>query len=299
MIDCGQDMETVVIDNKTYVKASQIAKQFRYTNDYIGQLCRARKVDCQLVGRTWFVTEASLLEHKDSRYKEVRANEISIKNNTRIDTDQELVYPRLQKKTLRKLSVTHDFDEPGRQQTRYYTDEEPLVPAIQRRIVPQIPLTAKDPVPEAVTIKPVQVKVKATEKPKQKLAFTEVPAVSLRGILTVSDADVTIDDVDADFAVVKPPVSHSVPVADESREFLHRVARAAHPSVVEHTVTNAAAAPEARSSWVVVVGAFLSALVLAGFFVVASLQMTIKDGFMTASAVGFTPENILTIWAKL
>lgn len=62
-------MNTVVVDGKEYVKAKDLAKDLGYTTDYVGQLCRAEKVDAQLVGRSWYVNEESLREHKQSRYR--------------------------------------------------------------------------------------------------------------------------------------------------------------------------------------------------------------------------------------
>ncbi len=37
-----------------------------YAQDYIGQLCRSGKLDCTMVGRSWFVTEESLLSHREN-----------------------------------------------------------------------------------------------------------------------------------------------------------------------------------------------------------------------------------------
>jgi len=42
-------MDKVVFDKKEYTKASIAAKQFKYTSDYVGQLCRLEKVDARLV----------------------------------------------------------------------------------------------------------------------------------------------------------------------------------------------------------------------------------------------------------
>ena len=37
---------------------------FGYTQDYIGQLCRGEKIDARRIGRTWYVCEKSILEHR-------------------------------------------------------------------------------------------------------------------------------------------------------------------------------------------------------------------------------------------
>lgn len=81
-------MDTVTIDGVEYVKASVLARQHRYTADYIGQLCRANKVDAHLVGRTWYVYPPSLDTHKSTRYSELRFADKN-QNNT-----QELISSR-------------------------------------------------------------------------------------------------------------------------------------------------------------------------------------------------------------
>ncbi len=62
-------MKSITVDGKDYVKASVIARDLGYTADYVGQLCRGEKVDAQLVGRSWYVHEDSLREHKNGRYR--------------------------------------------------------------------------------------------------------------------------------------------------------------------------------------------------------------------------------------
>lgn len=62
-------MNSVSVDGKNYVKAGVIARELGYTGDYVGQLCRAGKVDAQLVGRSWYVNEDSLNQHKRGRYR--------------------------------------------------------------------------------------------------------------------------------------------------------------------------------------------------------------------------------------
>lgn len=64
-------METLSIDNREFVKAAVIAKELGYTSDYVGQLCRAKKVASKLVGRTWYVDRHSITNHKRNRYKKV------------------------------------------------------------------------------------------------------------------------------------------------------------------------------------------------------------------------------------
>jgi hypothetical protein len=51
---------------KKYISSSRAAKLSGYVNDYIGQLCRDGKLECQMVGRSWYVSLESLVSHKNS-----------------------------------------------------------------------------------------------------------------------------------------------------------------------------------------------------------------------------------------
>jgi len=52
------------LEQKKYISAKRGAEITGYTADYIGQLCRANKLDCKQVGRVWFVAENSIVEHQ-------------------------------------------------------------------------------------------------------------------------------------------------------------------------------------------------------------------------------------------
>lgn len=53
-------------DGKQFISSSRAAKISGYVNDYIGQLCRDGKLDCRMVGRTWYVSFESLILHKNA-----------------------------------------------------------------------------------------------------------------------------------------------------------------------------------------------------------------------------------------
>ncbi|HEY4504046.1 MAG TPA: hypothetical protein VJJ28_02980, partial [Candidatus Paceibacterota bacterium] len=57
------------------------AKIINYAQDYIGQLCRSEKLDCRMVGRSWFVTEESLLAHRQSAVDSVSEKRVSSVKN--------------------------------------------------------------------------------------------------------------------------------------------------------------------------------------------------------------------------
>ncbi|MDO8569905.1 MAG: hypothetical protein Q7R89_04010, partial [bacterium] len=59
---------SIFSEGKEYISASRAAEKTGYASDYIGQLCRAKKIPAQLIGRTWYVDFAFLSEHKKNRH---------------------------------------------------------------------------------------------------------------------------------------------------------------------------------------------------------------------------------------
>lgn len=58
--------DSFILEGKKYISSKRASEISDYTSDYIGQLCRGGKLECKMVGRTWFVTEESLHLHKAS-----------------------------------------------------------------------------------------------------------------------------------------------------------------------------------------------------------------------------------------
>lgn len=56
--------DALILEHKTYISARRAAELTGYTSDYVGQLCRAGKIESKIVARSWFVLEESLLKHK-------------------------------------------------------------------------------------------------------------------------------------------------------------------------------------------------------------------------------------------
>lgn len=70
-------MEEILIGDKKYVSSKQAAKATGYAKDYIGQLCREGRVPARLVGRSWYVLESAIHDH---RFGEQKAMESPKKN---------------------------------------------------------------------------------------------------------------------------------------------------------------------------------------------------------------------------
>lgn len=61
-------MQELVLDGATYVPLKTAAAQSGYEKNYLGQLCRAGKVDGRLVGRNWYINLDSLDQHTSREY---------------------------------------------------------------------------------------------------------------------------------------------------------------------------------------------------------------------------------------
>ncbi len=57
-------MDEILIGEKKYVSSKQAAKVTGYAKDYIGQLCREGRVPARLVGRSWYVLETAIQDHR-------------------------------------------------------------------------------------------------------------------------------------------------------------------------------------------------------------------------------------------
>lgn len=76
-------MDELEISGKRYISSRRAAKEHGYHSDYIGQLIRGGKVVGQKVGRSWYVSEESLLayfnEEKTSAPKNVSRSSVEEK----------------------------------------------------------------------------------------------------------------------------------------------------------------------------------------------------------------------------
>lgn len=57
-------MDELLIEDRRYVSSKRAAKMTGYAKDYIGQLCREGRVPARLVGRSWYVLESAIRDHR-------------------------------------------------------------------------------------------------------------------------------------------------------------------------------------------------------------------------------------------
>jgi len=62
-------MDEIFIEEKKYISSKRAAKVTGYAKDYVGQLCREGRLPARLVGRSWYVLEAAIHDHRFGNQK--------------------------------------------------------------------------------------------------------------------------------------------------------------------------------------------------------------------------------------
>jgi hypothetical protein len=193
-------METVVLDGVEYLKASAAAVKFKYTSDYIGQLCRAKKIDARLVGRTWFVNPESLTNYKTTKYEKITDESADATNGStpiKIKIERREVSSPLKNKTVKSLSVTpssaaRDQGVKTRSTISFGPDTTGLIPTLNKsEDSEQVALVVKkNTTKKFLHVEPAMAKkLKINDVNKKHTNFTpsELPDVALSGKLNISD----------------------------------------------------------------------------------------------------------------
>lgn len=100
-------METLVLDGKTYVKASKAARDLGYATDYVGQLCRSGKVSAHLIGRTWYVDAKELSSH---RIEKKRISRVKAREQAHKSIDEHRVKIASTTNTYKNIGIQYEQD---------------------------------------------------------------------------------------------------------------------------------------------------------------------------------------------
>jgi len=110
-------MEELFFKGQRFISSKRASEITGYTKDYIGQLCRAEKIDARLVGRNWYVSEESVVKHRGGDAKE---------QQTRTGKDLSML-----------LGPTKYVNAAFSVETPYYKkDSSPLLPQINKKAEP-------------------------------------------------------------------------------------------------------------------------------------------------------------------
>lgn len=55
--------DNIILQNRNFISAKRAANIFGYSADYVGQMCREGKLECTMIGRSWYVSEDSVREY--------------------------------------------------------------------------------------------------------------------------------------------------------------------------------------------------------------------------------------------
>lgn len=220
-------MEKISFGNKEYVKASDIAKKFRYTQDYVGQLCRGDKVDARLVGRVWYINPESVTEYRKTKHS-TQKQSASASHPVAIKTTKSRVEPVVRPKTARNLpgtGLTRADNGSATVRTSYSSDAASVIPVLHNKGTSPKTLptqTASEPVKS----KPVIIKIRRHSKKPTHYVTEKTPETTLQSKLQV------VESTDAD---VIPPLPKTADVATVRKEVVRVIN---HPAVIQVTAAN-------------------------------------------------------------
>lgn len=192
-------MESVVFDGKEFVKASVLAEKFRYTQDYLGQLCRGKKVDARLVGRAWYINLDSLNSHRTARYKVAPKTEtVEVRKPSNHYLSRIDVEPVLKQKTVKIMK-----GESGKLtefSMKYEGDDYSLIPRVN-----------KSAISSNLHIVPAEAEKLKVHKYKDVKNITNfkaepLPEVYLAGKLKVEGIDEVTEETEAEVPSVEESV---------------------------------------------------------------------------------------------
>lgn len=176
-------METLTLDQKEYVKAKSAARELGYTSDYIGQLCRAGKIDAKLIGRSWYVDVAELKAHKKTRYGEKGTKSIKVRvdKNSGSDVPAHVDIHTLAPVGGHSSGSSNIKDRVYWNAPNYDADGSPLIPEVSKNFKTKGGIN--------ITVKPTdaeELAVKSDPGETYKMSATKLPTVRLNGVLKVS-----------------------------------------------------------------------------------------------------------------
>ena len=133
-------MKALNINGKNYISAKRASEITGYTRDYIGQLCHAKKVEAELVGRNWYISELEIIKHKNTHLPKNLNNTSEIEENIVKGESFTKVTESInaeRKKYPIKMALEIPKFKPnyiGSKRIKYDRDDKPLFPTVERNI---------------------------------------------------------------------------------------------------------------------------------------------------------------------
>jgi len=185
-------VKKISFNGKEYIRASEAAKKFKYTQDYVGQLCRGKKVDARRVGRNWYVTIESISKYRKTKHqtqKNITSTTVTAKiNKTSSNVRRAKHNPKRVEAVLRAKTIKNTR---GRAVTTrstavsYTPDGETLLPILTSDSKPAPRKTTK------IQLQRVPTLTLPISSPKIETVFKteKLPEISLSGRLSVEESN--------------------------------------------------------------------------------------------------------------
>lgn len=222
-------MKKISFNGKEYIRASEIAKKFRYTQDYVGQLCRSKKVDARLVGRNWYVVADSVSSYRKTKHatqkKDAAKKDPAPKARSPRSKKRLQVEPVLRAKTLR---VAKQGSQAQSVHTAYSSDATATIPVLK----PDQVSSSKAASIKVKKRTAVAVPVASEQKKSTKFSSEKLPEIALSGKLSVIDSDLTASSPQEESVPEKKSVlinKSSADGASSTKEEKEAVVRANNP----------------------------------------------------------------------
>jgi hypothetical protein len=135
-------MDELTLAGKTYVSSKRAAEITGYAKDYVGQLCREGHVVAKMVGRSWYVLESSIREHRFG------PQEGSAADNALQELDTEAVFSR--EEIARPVLDAEKDAEPAWAPATYAPETAQPLPPVEPKPV-YVPKTVPDEANEAIS----------------------------------------------------------------------------------------------------------------------------------------------------
>lgn len=133
--------DSIILEGKIYISAKRAARIINYAQDYIGQLCRSGKLDCKMVGRSWFVTEESLLAHRENAIDNTQERVLKVIKNNDVVTRESIQAVVEENKIVSAnlpavifpvaTSIVSPIQSTG---FKYEAENLPLLPELRKRV---------------------------------------------------------------------------------------------------------------------------------------------------------------------
>ena len=110
-----KDSNHIDIDGVRFIPVKTAAALCDYTADYVGQLCRGGKLEATRIGRSWYVSESSIIAHREGQVVQEETKEF--------DVSEEL--KKVKESRLSPRSIFRDSSF-----VVYSKDDRPLIPVL-------------------------------------------------------------------------------------------------------------------------------------------------------------------------